>query len=188
MDALMAMFVAALLTQASDRNAWFVAILADRYQKPGLVIVAVTLVVVTGNALAATAGAFMAPIMTPNARALFLCLALVSAGSSALFALKRPAVMEKWRGGAFLAAIIGFLAIGLGDRTQFLTAAIAARGSMPAFAAIGATLGSLAILIPAALAGEAARATAPMRAIGFAIGLTLILAGLIAGLSAMRLI
>lgn len=185
----MAAFVGALLCQASDRTAWLAAIMADRYQKPAIVIVAAIIALSAGNALGAVAGSLMAPIMTPNARALFLAIALVSAGSSGLFAMKSPDRMSRWRIGAFATTLVPLLAIGVGDRTQFLTAAVTARTPLVApFAVIGATLGSLAVVIPAILAGERGYQSLPHRPIRFAIGLVLILTGLVFGVSALRLI
>ncbi len=185
----MAAFVGALLCQAGDRTAWLAAIMADRYQKPGTVIIAAIIALLAGNVLGAVAGTLMAPIMTPNARALFLALALVSAGSSGLFALKSPDRMTGWRIGAFATTLVALLAIGVGDRTQFLTAAITARTPLVApFAVIGATLGSLAVIIPAILAGERGYQSLPHRPIRMVIGVILMVTGLILGVGALRLI
>ena len=185
----MAAFVGALLCQASDRTAWLSAILGDRYQKPLPMIAAAALALALGNALGAVAGTLMAPIMSPNARALCLALALLSAGSSALFTLKSPDRMAGWRIGAFGTTLVALLAIGIGDRTQFLTAAIAARTPLAApFAAIGATLGSLVVIVPAMLDGEHDYQSLPHRPIRIAIGLVLVLTGAVFGLGALRLI
>ncbi|OYY79699.1 MAG: UPF0016 family membrane protein [Sphingomonas sp. 28-62-20] len=188
MDALMAAFVAALLVQAGDRTPWLAAILADRFQRPGQVIAAAILALTITNILGAIAGALMAPILTPNARALLVAFALVSAGVTALGTLKHPGEMAGWRTGAFLTSLIGLAALGVGDRTQFVTAALAAGGTPPAFAAVGATLGSLVVVIPALLAGAAARQALPLAAIRIGTGAVLIVAGIGAGLSALRLI
>ncbi len=185
----MAAFVGALLCQASDRTAWLSAILGDRYQKPLPMIAAATVALALGNALGAVAGTLMAPIMSPNARALLLALAMLSAGSSALFTLKSPDRMAGWRIGAFGTTLVALLAIGIGDRTQFLTAAIAARTPLAApFAAVGATLGSLVVIVPAILAGERSYQSLPHRPIRIGIGLILVLTGAVFGLGALRLI
>jgi putative Ca2+/H+ antiporter (TMEM165/GDT1 family) len=189
MDALMAAFVGALLCQASDRTAWLAAIMADRYHQPSAVIVAATIALALGNALGAVAGTLIAPIMTPNARALFLAIALVSAGGGAFFPLKAPDRMTGWRIGALATSLVAMLTIGMGDRAQFLTAALAARTpGAAAFAAVGATLGSIAIIVPAIIAGERSFRSLPHRPIRAVIGLILVLTGVIVGLGALRLI
>lgn len=185
----MAAFVGALLCQASDRTALLAAIMADRYQKLPSLIVAATLALLGGNAMGAVAGALIAPMMTPNARMLFLGLALMSAGMSAFFALKPPDRMAGWRVGAFATTLIALLAIGIGDRTQFVTAAVAARVPAAApFAVIGATLGGLAVIVPAMIAGERQYLALPHHPVRIAIGLVLVLTGAAFGLAALRLV
>src|SRR3546814_6103998 len=98
--------------------------------------------VITG--LGAVAGALIGPMLTPEARALLLALALVSAGGAALFKAKAPDALPDSRLGAFATGLLALLALGIGDRTQFVTFALAARTPIPALAFVGATLGSLA--------------------------------------------
>lgn len=188
MDALMAAFVAALLTQAGDRTPWLAAILGDRYDRPIAVIAGIAVAIAATNALGVAAGRLVAPILTPDARALMLAVALLSAGGSALFAVKHPGRMAGWRIGAFATSLVGVLAQGVGDRLQFITAALAIASPLPWFAAVGATLGSMVVIVPAVITGEAGRGRLPITAIRIVTGLVLILAGLWAGLGALRLI
>ncbi len=188
MDALMAALVAALLTQAGDRTPWLAAILGDRYRQPGLVIAGIALATAVTNALGVFAGMLVAPILNPNARALMLAVALGSAGVSALFPLKHPGRMEGWRLGAFFTTMVGVLAQGVGDRTQFITAALAMRSTLPWFAAIGATIGTLIIIVPAVLTGESGRQALPVAAIRIGTGVALVIAGIVSALGALRLI
>ncbi|MGI4949256.1 MAG: hypothetical protein ACRYHC_11310, partial [Janthinobacterium lividum] len=73
----------------------------------------------------------------------------------------------------------------------FLAAAFAARSagvaSGPWLAAVGATLGSLAVVAPAALLGEAGWRRLPLGAMRWGSGGVLLLAGIMLGLSALRL-
>jgi len=188
MDALMAALVAALVTQAGDRTPWLAATLGDRYHRPAAVILGIAVAITAVNALGVAAGILIAPRLSPNARALMLAAALISAGVSALLPLKHPGQMQGWRLGAFATSLIGVLAQGIGDRTQFITAAIAARSTLPWFAAIGATIGSLVVIVPAVLAGEQGRRALPLGAMRIATAALLIIAGLIFGLGALRLI
>src|SRR3546814_16188932 len=91
------------------------------------------------------------PMLTPEARALLLALALVSAGGAALFKAKAPdALPDSWLG-AFATGLLALLALGIGDRTQFVPFALAARTPIPALAFVGAPLGLLAVTVPAPL-------------------------------------
>ncbi len=184
----MAAMVAALLAQASDRQPWLAARLAQQFNNSTAIILATALALAISNALGAVAGMLMAPILTPNARALLLCFALVSAGTSCFGHAKPLPQAGGATLGAFLTGLITLLAASLGDRTQFLTAAIAARSELPVFAAFGATIGALVVHAAAILSDADAPRRLPMRAIRIVIGLALVLAGIIAGLSALRLI
>jgi putative Ca2+/H+ antiporter (TMEM165/GDT1 family) len=187
MDALMAALFAAALVQVGDRTAWLTAILVDRFRRPGHVLVAAALAVAGASGIAATGGALVAPLLTPNARALLLALALALQGGGALFAAKPPDRLDGWRLGAFATAGVGLFVLAFGDGAQFIVAALAARGGSPWGAAIGATIGSLAVLVPAGLVGERAWTAAPLPAVRRAIGIVFIMTGLVLGLGALRL-
>ena len=182
----MAALVAALLTQASDRGPWLAARLGDRFERRPTAIAGLVIALVIVNALAAAGAMLIAPLLVPEAKKLLLALALVSAGGAALFHPKAPA--DTFRGGAFVATLAALLALGIGDRSQFITFALAARTPIPALAAIGATLGSIAILIPAMLIGERAYTRLPQRAIRLPIAAIMLIAGLVIGLGALRLL
>lgn len=188
MDALMAALVAALVVQATDRTPWLVAILADRTRAPRTVILAATLALAIGYGLAATAGALLGPRLTPEAQRLFVALSLLSAGASAFFPIKPPDRLGGWRLGGFLTTLLGVAILALGDRTQFIVATLAARSPAPALAAVGGLIGTLAVVIPAALAGEAARAALPIVALRVVTGALLVIVGTVLALGALRLI
>ena len=189
----MAAFVAAILAQASDRTPWLTAILSTRFAQsgsrgPGMVIAGTAIALAGINAAGAIGGAIIGPRITPNAQNLLLALALVSAGGSALFPIKPPDRLSGWRIGGFLTSLLGVAILGLGDRTQFLTAALAARSPAPALAAVGATLGALVVNVPAILAGEDVRKALPLAAVRITIGILFLITGAAFGLSALRLI
>ena len=184
----MAAFVAAILAQAGDRTPWLAAVLADRYRAPWSVVAGTTLALAGTYAIGAVCGALLGPRMTPEARQLLLGLALVLAGGSALFAPKLKDRLADWRIGAFATSALGLFVLTLGDRTQFIAAALATRTPTPAFAAIGATLGSLVAVVPALMMGEAAYRRLPLAAIRLGSGAILLVAGVVVGLGAVRLI
>ncbi|MBX9858443.1 MAG: TMEM165/GDT1 family protein [Sphingomonas sp.] len=187
MDALMAALVAALLIHATDRTPWLMAGLGARYRQQALVVLGAVITLAIVNTLAATGGALIAPRLTPNARALFLAIALAAAGLGCFGKLKPPESMTGWRTGPLFTPLIGMLTLGFGS-AQFLTMAIALRVGEPAFAAVGATIGG-AVIVAAALAlGEKGVAPLRQRVARLPVGGLLILAAIIAALSALRLI
>ena len=184
----MAALVAALLTQASDRTPWTAAMLGDRFAgNKSAVIAATALAFALGNALAAVGGVLIAPMLSPNAQRLLLAVALVSGGITAFWPPKPPKPRD-WRGGAFLSSLIAVGLLGFGDRMQFITAALAARSETPAFAALGAMLGGLAVTIPAIALGERKLRGLPTMAIRLSAAAVLTAFGVVQGLAALRLI
>lgn len=183
----MAALVAALLTQAGDRTPWTAALLGDRYASKAAVIAGTALALALGNAIGVVGGVLIAPILSPNARDLLLAFALLSAGCSGMWPIK-PAKKRDWRVGAFLGSLAAIGMLGFGDRTQFITAALAARSTTPALAAVGATIGALVINVPAILLGDRALRKAPTTVLRFATSAVLIVWGTVQGLGALRLI
>ena len=155
MDALMAALVAAALAQVGDRPAWLAAILADRYRAPGLVVAMAAIALAVAAGLAGAAGGLIAPQLTPEAKQLFLALALVLQGGGALFPAKAPDRLERWRLGAAATSLLGLFILAFGDGVQFIVLTLSARAELVWLAPLGATLGSLAVIAPMSLLGEA---------------------------------
>ncbi|MCW3847079.1 TMEM165/GDT1 family protein [Sphingomonas sp. LB-2] len=187
MEALVPAFIAALLTQLSDRPAILAAILADRYGRPLTVAFAAGLAHAALNALAALGGQAIAPTLTPNAQAMFLAVALIVGGFSALLPAKTPERLESWGLGSLATAFLGTFSLSLGAQTQFFTLAFAVRGE-PWFAAAGATAGAFAVAFVAAVLGELSWLRIPFRGFRVTVGLLFLIAGAVIGLGAARLI
>ena len=176
----MVALVAGLALGAGDRTSWLAAILADRTQRPGRVILNALLAFGLGNAAAAQAGLMM-PLMSPNAGELLLAMALGFAGVGALWGTKRPGSFARWP--AFPALFV----LGFGEGMQFVTFALANQAPVPAFAAIGATIGTLIAVAPAAVMGEAAWRKLPLRGMRLVTGAALLLAAAVLAAGALRL-
>lgn len=184
----MAALVAGALAQVGDRPAWLVAILADRFGRPLLVVAAAAVALAIASGIAATGGLLLAPMLTPEARQLLLALALVLQGAGAAMRVKEPDRLTGWRLGAALTSATGLLILLFGDGLMFVVLALVARSPAPALAAAGATLGSLALLAPAALMGEAAWLRLPLVAARRAAGALFLIAGIVLALGALRLV
>ncbi len=187
MDPLVPAFVAVLLAGWTDKPAALAAVLADRFG-PHAVWPGAVLALAAGFALAAVGGVLVAPLLTPNARALLLALALVSAGGAALWRGGRFDRLEGWRIPGSLTSLFGLFILTLGDRSQFLAFALTARTPQPWLAAIGGTLAAAIPIVAAMILGERGWAALPHRAIGIGAGSLLLLTGAITGLGALRLL
>jgi putative Ca2+/H+ antiporter (TMEM165/GDT1 family) len=187
MEAIVPAFLLAVLTQLGERPALLTAILADRYGRPLTVALAAGLAHAGGNALAAFAGKAMAAMLTPNAQALLLAVALLMAGFSGLWRVKPPGRLETWHLGSLLTPLLGIFILALGDRTQFFTLALATRGE-PWFAAAGAALGAFGVCSVAAVLGELGWRNIPFGKLRLIVGLLFLGAGAWIALGALRLL
>ena len=184
----MAALVLGALCQVGDKTPWLAAILADRFRSASLVIAATTLALAANYALGVIGGILIAPFLTPEAKQLLLALALLFAGLSAPFTGTSLDRLEKWRIGAVATSVLGLTIMAFGDRMQFVAAALAASSQLPWLSAIGATLGALAVAVPAILIGEAKWQALPLRPVRIAAAAILTIAGLWIGLTGLRLI
>ena len=75
-----------------------------------------------------------------------------------------------------------------GDKTQFLTFALAARFDAFALAAAGATAGIMISSLPAALLGDTLARSAPLKGIRIGLGALFLAIGLFVAVSALRLV
>jgi Ca2+/H+ antiporter, TMEM165/GDT1 family len=187
MDALMAALVAAALAQAGEQAPGLAAVLADRYGRPWIVVLAAALALAGSYALGVAAAAVLAPVLTPEAKLLLLALALALAGGAGLFAPRLKDLLAGWRLGAFATSLLGLFVQAFGDRTQFVVAALAARTDLPVLAGVGAVAGGLAVIAPAAMLGEARWRALPLAAIRLGAAGLLLLAGVVLALQAVSL-
>ena len=185
MDSLLSAFIAAGLAEWGDRTQWLVLLLAARSGRPWQVILALLLAAAVSNGVAAYAGGFVADIVTVQATTLLLAVAFLFAGVAGLIR-RAPPSAGSTRVPLLIAAIILLLAAELGDRTQFLAFAFAARFDSPVLAAAGATAGILAAGIPAALLADRLRPALDRRAVRFGIAGLFLLAGFVLGVAALQ--
>ncbi|URW75799.1 TMEM165/GDT1 family protein [Sphingomonas donggukensis] len=127
-------------------------------------------------------GALVAPLLSPNAKAFLLALALLFVGIAALFPARAPGWSLRFARGGPVAAALGTSALALGDRTAFIAFALAARGPSPALAVAGALGGAIVV------AGAAMTRRLPTRALSVAGGVLLAATGAVVALGALRLI
>ena len=185
MDALLTSFVAAFLAEWGDKTQLVVVMLAAATRRPGQVLAGLILAALASNIVAGLAGIYIASTITIRAMTLMTALALLFAGGSGLIRRKPPAPATLRL--PILTAFILCLAAEMGDRTQFLTFALAGRFDSAPLAAAGATAGALAACLPALVLGEKLEKAAPMRAIRYTGAALFLLAGFIAAVQALQL-
>lgn len=188
MDALLTTFVAAALAEWGDKTQLLVAVLAARYARPGPILAAILVAALANALIAAFGGSLLNGLITLRAISLLVALALVFAGVSGLFRSKVPDMGGNWRTGPFVTAAACFFLLEFGDKTQFITGALAAQFDSIALAALGATIGVTIANLPAALLGDRLTQVVPVRAIRIAVAILFLLVGLIVAVNALRLV
>ena len=118
---------------------------------------------------------------------LLIAMALLFAGASGLIR-RRPPKPQAPKRLLLASAFILLLAAELGDRTQFLTFALAGRFDSAPLAAAGATFGMVAACLPAAAARrQARRKPVPVRGIRYGVAALFLIAGFITAVQALQL-
>jgi putative Ca2+/H+ antiporter (TMEM165/GDT1 family) len=187
MDAVLPPLVAAFLAEWGDRTQLLAALLMVRFGRARPVLAAIAVAALLNSLLSAFAGRFLVDVINFRAITLMTALALIFAGVGALMPQKPPKLEGRGAGGAFWASLFAFAVYEFGDKTQFLTATLAARADSALLPALGATMGILAASIPAVLLGDRLATAVPLRTIRFILGIAFLALGAIAALSAMRL-
>lgn len=192
MEAFLPALIAAFLAEWGDKTQLLVAALAVRHAvmrsaaRPLLAGVAIA--AIANAALSAAGGWLLADQVNFRALGLLTALAFIFAGGGALFPSRAPKVATDWKTGAFTTALFAFALVEFGDKTQFVTAALAARTGSPVLAGAGASLGVIAASIPAAVLGTSLARHVPIAGIRLGVGMLLLLVGLWMAASALLLI
>ena len=187
-DALLTSFIAAALAELGDRTQLFVVVLAMRFGRPAPILAGLALAALANSLIAAVGGVLIGGMIDTRALSLLVALALLFAAGGSFIRRSEPRMGEGWRTGAFVTAALCLFLVEFGDKTQFLTFALAGRFDSVALAAAGATAGIVAANIPAVLLGDRLAQTVPVRALRYAIGGLFLIVGFIVAVQALELV
>ena len=187
MDALLTALVGAALAEWGDRTMLFVIVLVARFGKAGPILAGLAVAALLNGAAAAFGGVWVHDLIPTRALSLLVALALVMAGVGSLLRRRPPDMAARWRTGAFLTAAASLTLLEIGDKTQFLTFALAARFDSVALTLAGATAGILVANAPAAVLGAAFQKTVPVQPIRYAIAALFLIAGFWIAVKALEL-
>ncbi|MET0370560.1 MAG: TMEM165/GDT1 family protein [Sphingobium sp.] len=184
MDALLFALIGALLGTIGDKSQHLVLAFANRFDRNGLLIAAILLAAAFNSGISAIAGAFIGPMLSSDARLLFLALSLLFLGVGMIWRTSPPDPLTRWRIGAFATSFVGLFILLFGDGQQFLILGLATRTGDPVLVAIGGTLGIAAGLVPVVIGRDAFLATLPLTLIRRVAGCVMLLVGAVCALSA----
>ncbi|MGH8260562.1 MAG: TMEM165/GDT1 family protein [Steroidobacteraceae bacterium] len=170
------------IAEFGDKTQLLALVLAARFRKPGLILLAIFCATLVNHAIAGAIGAWVASVVPST------LLRLVVAGAfivMALWTLKPDRYEEtdapaRPRFGVFGTTLIAFFLAEMGDKTQIATATLAARYHTLVPVVAGSVLGMLAADALAIAIGEVAAKRLPMRLIrSVAAAIFLLLGGLV---------
>jgi putative Ca2+/H+ antiporter (TMEM165/GDT1 family) len=159
-------FVSTLVVAAAefgDKTQLLAIMLAARFRAPIPIMLGILGATLFNHALAALFGWYASDILSGDALRWILA---VSFFAMAIWTLqadrldKPPAMFDKF--GAFLATLVAFFIIEIGDKTQVATIALAARYDSVVVVTIGTTLGMMIANVPAVYLGEVAARKLPL--------------------------
>lgn len=187
MEAFVTTLLLTAIVQTGDRSQLLCAGLAMRLPHTGQLIAAVLAASVAGAAIAALGGVIVGDWISRDALALFYAMSLVFAGLGML-AWRRPVdLLEGWRIGPFLTALLGVMILQFGDKGQFIIAATAARSHDAVWPLLGGAVGTALGLMPA-LIWQDELARWPLRPVRIGIGGVITAIGVLLALGAFGLV
>ncbi len=154
------------IAEIGDKTQLLALLLAARYRQPWPIILGILAATLANHALAAWLGTLVAAWLGGEWLRWIVGVAFIAMAAWALIPDKggdAPRAMDK--AGAFLATLVAFFLVEIGDKTQIATVALAARFHDLVAVTAGTTLGMMLANVPAVLFGDAIARKAPLRLI-----------------------
>ena len=166
-DAMQALLVSTgvvALAEIGDKTQLLALVLAARWRKPIPIILGILVATILNHALAGVVGAWLAAAIGPQAMRWILGLSFLAMAAWILVPDKADdeAAAREPRYGVFLATLVTFFLVEMGDKTQIATVALAAKYASLWAVVAGTTLGMMLANVPAVLVGEAAAKSLPL--------------------------
>jgi len=152
------------IAEIGDKTQLLAFVLAARFRQPVPIILGILIATVANHALAAWIGVLVAGWLGPEVLRWILGLSFLA---MAIWIMIPDKVDEETsassRFGPFLATVIAFFLLEIGDKTQIATVALSARFNDLVLVTAGTTLGMLLANVPAVLLGKVAATAIPMK-------------------------
>ncbi|MEO8305299.1 MAG: TMEM165/GDT1 family protein [Betaproteobacteria bacterium] len=161
------------LGEIGDKTQLLALVLAARFRRPLPIIAGMLVATLANHALAGALGNVVRAQVPPETLRWLVALSFFAV---AVWALKpdkldadEPLPVTRW--GVFGVTVVAFFLAEMGDKTQIATVVLAARFPSLAAVVVGTTFGMLLANVPVVLAGKAASARIPFKAVRIAAAL-----------------
>lgn len=169
------------VAEIGDKTQLLALMLAARYRKPLPIILGILCATLANHALAAWIGAEIAAWVGPETMRWVLAATFIVMAGWCLIPDKADEGPQAARkAGAFLATLVAFFLVEIGDKTQIATVALAARFESLTIVTLGTTLGMLIANAPVVLFGDAIAKRLPLRIVRVVAALLFVALGLAA--------
>ncbi|HEY3145047.1 MAG TPA: TMEM165/GDT1 family protein [Dongiaceae bacterium] len=154
------------IAEIGDKTQLLALILAARYREPLPIILGILIATFANHGLAAWLGALAASWVGPDTMRWILGASFIAMAGWCLIPDKaEDAPKAMGRAGAFMATLVAFFLVEIGDKTQIATIALAARFHDLVLVTAGTTLGMMLVNVPAVLCGDGIARVAPLKLI-----------------------
>jgi putative Ca2+/H+ antiporter (TMEM165/GDT1 family) len=179
-----AFFVSAALVavaEIGDKTQLLALMLAARYRKPWPIVLGILCATLANHAIAALIGAEVAAWVGVETMRWILAVSfLVMAGWCLIPDKAEDGPQVARQAGAFIATLVAFFIVEIGDKTQIATVALAARFQSLVAVTAGTTAGMLLANAPVVLFGDAIAKRLPLRIVRIVAALLFVALGLAA--------
>jgi putative Ca2+/H+ antiporter (TMEM165/GDT1 family) len=152
--------------EIGDKTQLLAIVLAARFRKPVPIILGILCATILNHTAAAALGFLVSKWLTGQVFRTVVGLAFIAMAAWALIPDKEDdGALDRSRGGVFLATLVSFFLVEIGDKTQIATSLLAARFDQITLVAVGTTLGMMIADAPAVLLGEAATKIVPLNVV-----------------------
>tara|TARA_B100000427_G_scaffold316035_1_gene310711 strand:- start:218 stop:799 length:582 start_codon:yes stop_codon:yes gene_type:complete len=153
------------VAEIGDKTQLLALVLAARFRKPVPIILGILVATLANHGLAAWVGLLVANWLGAEALRWILGLSFLAMAVWIMIPDKvdddEGATVGRY--GPFIATVISFFLLEIGDKTQIATIALAARFNDLIMVTAGTTLGMMLANVPAVLVGKAAATAIPMK-------------------------
>ena len=143
------------IAEIGDKTQLLAMMLAARFRRPVPIVLGILLATLLNHGLAAWLGGIAAAWLGPDWMRWILGALFIAMAAWTLIPDKADdGPSQASRFGAFLATLVAFFLVEIGDKTQIATIALAARFESIVLVTLGTTLGMMIANVPAVFCGE----------------------------------
>jgi putative Ca2+/H+ antiporter (TMEM165/GDT1 family) len=167
-EALLVSTVTVALAEIGDKTQLLALVLAAKYRKPWPIIAGILAATLVNHAASAWVGAWLSTMVSPLVLRWLIALSFFAVAAWALVPDKldedKDAAAQRSTWGIFMATVVAFFLVEIGDKTQVATVVLAARYHPLWQVVTGTTLGMLLANAPVVLFGARFAHKLPLKA------------------------